>query len=262
MSEPIEPSRREASDIPIEPSRIEPSRREASDILQASDIPIEPPRIEPPRREASDILQASGIPYASGILQGNVLIVGVGGQGTILASDILAAAALDAGLDAKKSEIHGMSQRGGSVFSHVRFSEKVSSPVIPEGEADILVALEEMEAARWLGMLRPDAKILISGARILPAGAAEYPEGITAAIRGLGYACAHIPEGTIHEKAGGAKYGNLLILGLLSCIIRFPAQAWYAAIERLVPSGTFAANRDAFDAGARLYAALWPVTTK
>jgi len=181
---------------------------------------------------------------------GNVLIVGVGGQGTNLASDILAAAAIEAGLDAKKSEIHGMSQRGGSVFSHVRFSEKVYSPVIPEGEVDILVSLEEMETARWLNLLKTDAKLIISGTRILPAGVTEYPEGIVPAIKQAGYSCSFIPAETLAKSAGGIQYENVFILGLLSRMLNFPVSAWYAAIEKSVPAGTFAANRAAFDAGA------------
>ncbi|MDR2733635.1 MAG: indolepyruvate oxidoreductase subunit beta [Spirochaetota bacterium] len=182
-------------------------------------------------------------------MNANVLIVGVGGQGTILASDILAAAALEAGLDARKSEIHGMSQRGGSVSSHVRFSPRVFSPVIPDGEADILVALEEMEAARWLGMLKPGARLIISGTRILPVGAAEYPEGIVPALIKNGYTCTYISPEVLHARAGGMKYENVCILGLLSRLLDFPDSAWYAAIERLVPTGSFEANRAAFDAG-------------
>jgi indolepyruvate ferredoxin oxidoreductase beta subunit len=183
----------------------------------------------------------------------NVLIVSVGGQGTILASDIVTAAALEAGLDAKKSEIHGMSQRGGSVSSHVRFAQVVFSPVIPNGEVDILVALEEMEAARWLSMLKPGARLIISGTRILPAGAAEYPEGIVPALKEKGRDIIFIPADTLKERAGGQKYENVCILGLLSRFLDFPNLAWYAAIERLVPAGTFDANRAAFDAGAGLY---------
>ena len=106
---------------------------------------------------------------------GNILIVGVGGQGTILASDILCAAAMNAGLDAKKSEIHGMSQRGGSVFSHVRYAPRVYSPVIPRGQVDIIVALEEMEAARWIDWLVPGGRLVVSGTRILPANVQTYP---------------------------------------------------------------------------------------
>ena len=181
----------------------------------------------------------------------NVLIVGVGGQGTILASDILAAAALDAGLDAKKSEIHGMSQRGGSVFSHVRFSKKVFSPVIPDGEVDILVSLEEMETARWLHLLKPEAKLIIAGTRILPSGVTEYPEGIVPAIKEAGYACTYVSADALLRRAGGIQYSNVCILGILSRVLFFPDSVWYGAIERFVPPGTFDANRAAFDAGAR-----------
>jgi len=100
----------------------------------------------------------------------NVLFVGVGGQGIVLASDIMAHAAVLAGFDAKKSEIHGMSQRGGSVFSHVRFGEKVYSPMITEGSADILVSLEEMETLRWLDFANPRTQLIVVKTRILPVG--------------------------------------------------------------------------------------------
>jgi len=108
----------------------------------------------------------------------NVLMVGVGGQGVVLASDILSLAAMNAGYDVKKSEIHGMSQRGGSIFSFVRFGEAVSSPLIAEGQADLLVSMEEMETLRWLEYLNADTKLMVSKAHILPANATEYPAGI------------------------------------------------------------------------------------
>ena len=180
---------------------------------------------------------------------GNILIVGVGGQGTILASDILCAAAMEAGLDAKKSEIHGMSQRGGSVFSHVRFAPKVYSPVIPKGRVDILVGLEEMEAARWLDWLDTAGRLVVAGTRILPANVEKYPEGIADQLVALHPGCVYIPEAQLLAAAGNVKYVNVCLLGAASRGIDFPEAAWYSAIERLVPSGTFEANRAAFDAG-------------
>ncbi|HAS53817.1 MAG TPA: indolepyruvate oxidoreductase subunit beta, partial [Nitrospiraceae bacterium] len=106
----------------------------------------------------------------------NVLLVGVGGQGIVLASDVLSLAALYAGHDVKTSEIHGMSQRGGSVFSHIRFGDKVCSPVIPEGRVDILVSLEEMETLRWLSYVNSDTRILFTKTRIHPPNGAGDPE--------------------------------------------------------------------------------------
>ena len=182
----------------------------------------------------------------------NILIVGVGGQGTILASDILCAAAMEAGLDAKKSEIHGMSQRGGSVFSHVRFAPKVHSPVIPMGKVDVLVALEEMEAARWVDWLAPTGRMVVSGTRILPANVTAYPEGIVDALKQRVSACLHIPADRLLEAAGSEKYVNVFLLGAASKGIDFPESAWYAAIERLVPPGTADANKAAFIAGRNL----------
>ena len=113
----------------------------------------------------------------------NLLIVGVGGQGTILASNIVTQAAMNAGLDAKKSEIHGMSQRGGAVFSHVRFGKKVYSPVIAKGNVDVLISLEEMETLRWTEFLNKDSQLIVLNNRILPANTAEYPQGLTDKIK-------------------------------------------------------------------------------
>lgn len=184
---------------------------------------------------------------------GNILIVGVGGQGTILASDILCAAAMEAGLDAKKSEIHGMSQRGGSVFSHVRFAPKVHSPVIPHGEVDILMALEEMEAARWIDWLVPGGSLIVSGTRILPANVETYPEGIAEELKKRVSSCSYIPAERLLEAAGNEKYVNVFILGAASKEIDFPESAWYSAIERLVPQGTYEPNRAAFIAGRNFF---------
>ena len=113
----------------------------------------------------------------------NVFIAGVGGQGILLASEILSEMALARGLDVKKSEVHGMAQRGGSVVSHVRFGEKVYSPVIAEGEADVLVSFEKMEAVRWVHYVSPAGTVVVNDQRVVPSGMEQYPEGISDELR-------------------------------------------------------------------------------
>lgn len=180
----------------------------------------------------------------------NILIVGVGGQGTILASNIITYAAMNAGLDAKKSEIHGMSQRGGSVFSHVRFGEKVSSPVIPKGKVDVLVSLEEMETARWTEYLNKDSKVIILKNRILPANVTEYPEGIIAELAAEFVNTIVIDPKEYTEKLGSEKFLNVFQLGALSnYVASISNDNWKNAIEELVPQGTFEKNHEAFIAG-------------
>ena len=120
----------------------------------------------------------------------NIMIVGVGGQGTLLASKILGKAAMDSGLDVKVSEVHGMSQRGGSVVTYVRFGDEVYSPVIGKGDADVILSFEILEAARWLPHLKPGGTIVTSTQEINPMpviiGAAEYPEGLADDMKALG----------------------------------------------------------------------------
>lgn len=179
----------------------------------------------------------------------NILIVGVGGQGTILASNIISLAALKAGLDIKKSEIHGMSQRGGSVFSHVRYGTTVHSPVIPEGKADIIVSLEEMEVLRWTDFLHKETEVIWLKHRILPAEVKEYPEGIDNELKANFNRIHQINPEEIIEQLGNKKYLNVFILGELSKFTEFPEDIWKAAIEELVPEGTMDDNWKAFNLG-------------
>ena len=183
----------------------------------------------------------------------NILLVGVGGQGIILASDILAQAALNAGNDAKKSEIHGMSQRGGSVFSHIRFGPRVYSPVIPEGTADVLVALEEMEALRWLQYCGTQTKLILCQTRLNPANVTEYPAGIEDELKHLFSSVTKIDPSALAAKCGGQKFINTAILGVVSNTIYFPENAWKVTIEKLTPAGTAGQNWQAFLAGRSNY---------
>ncbi len=164
----------------------------------------------------------------------NVLMVGVGGQGVVLASDILAEAALRAGLDVKKSEIHGMSQRGGAVFSHVRFGERVHSPMIPQGEADVLYALERMELLRWAEWARPGAVACYLAQSTLPAGVSSYPPGIDEEIDRLFGSVVRIDPRAIRDRVSPK------------------VEAFLDAIDRLSPDGTAGVNREGFRIGRDL----------
>jgi len=182
----------------------------------------------------------------------NILMVGVGGQGIILASDIISLAAMKAGYDAKKNEIHGMSQRGGSVFSHIRYGKKIYSPTIPEGQTDILVSLEEMETLRWLKYIGKQTRIVYFKNKILPANVQEYPQGIEQAIT---KACKHVsvikPE-EIKEKISSQKYLNTVLCGFLSNFLDLSNKHWTAAIKEKVPKDTYELNIQAFQLGKKL----------
>ncbi len=179
-------------------------------------------------------------------------MVGVGGQGTVLSSDMLALAALYDGHDVKKSEIHGMSQRGGAVFSHVRFGDKVFSPVIPEGEADVLLSLEEMETLRWLDYLKPEGHIVCLREIIVPANAKPYPANIEQFLREH-YPQVHFADPkTLKAALGNVKVMNVALLGLLSKLLDISSGAWEKAISELAPAGTQELNQKAFTLGQQL----------
>ena len=148
----------------------------------------------------------------------SILLVGVGGQGTILASKLLSNGLMQAGYDVKMSEIHGMSQRGGSVSSHIRYGEKVWSPVIEKGSADLLVAFEEMEALRWLDYLRTGGKVVVNGYRIPPVpvttGKTDYPEGILEELRRSADTMV-VDAAAEAEKLGNPKVMNVILLGTI-----------------------------------------------
>lgn len=185
----------------------------------------------------------------------NVLMVGVGGQGTVLSSNILSLAAMYDGHDVKKSEIHGMSQRGGSVFSHVRFGTKVHSAVIPAGEAEVLMSLEEMETLRWLEYLSPTGRILCLKENILPTTITEYPQG------GAEFISANYPGSYVIDPAElkvtlqNVRVFNVAMLGLLSRLIGISTASWERAITELSPDGTAELNLKAFNTGRELFKA-------
>ena len=186
----------------------------------------------------------------------NVMIVGVGGQGSLLASKLLGHLLLHQGLDVKVSEVHGMSQRGGNVVTYVRFGEKVYSPVINQGEADIIVSFETLEAARWVDCLKPEGKIIVSTQRIDPmpviTGQAQYPGELIAKMEGRGFSVEAIDGLRLAEEAGSAKSVNLVLMGALSKHFDFPESAWQEAIDACVPKKVLDLNRKAFALGRSL----------
>ena len=179
----------------------------------------------------------------------DVFICGVGGQGILLASEILADMALAKGLDAKKSEVHGMAQRGGSVVSHVRFGEAVHSPVIAEGEADILASFEKMEALRWIQFVKPGGKVIVNSQEIVPSGTDTYPPDINRKISERVPDAMFVDALTLAKEAGHLRAVNIVMLGAFSTFLEFTEDEWKAAIEARVPKKTIETNLKAFELG-------------
>ena len=183
----------------------------------------------------------------------NVMIVGVGGQGSLLASKLLGRMLLQKGFDIKVSEVHGMSQRGGSVVTYVRFGEKVYSPVIDKGEADFIVSFELLEAARWTEYLKPGGKIVVNTQQINPmpviTGAAEYPEGLAQPMTAAGLDVDAFNALALAEQAGSAKAVNIVLMGHLSRYFNFTEEEWMDAIEKSVPAKFLELNKTAFRLG-------------
>lgn len=183
----------------------------------------------------------------------NIMIAGVGGQGTLLASKLLGSLLIGQGYDVKVSEVHGMAQRGGSVVTYVRYGERVASPIIDRGEADILVAFELLEAARWAEYLRPEGVLIANTQQILPmpviTGAAVYPEDLAERLReGCGRAVL-VDALAPAEEAGSAKAVNVVLMGILSTVLGMPEAAWMAALERQLKPALVEMNKKAFYIG-------------
>ena len=186
----------------------------------------------------------------------NFLVAGVGGQGALLASNVLAEVGVQAGYDVKKAEIHGMSQRGGSVNSHVRWGEKLYSPLIGQGEVDYLVVLERLEALRYLDMLRPGGTVLIGEMRIPPltvsSGDDVYPDDdvIRQQVGQKSDCLILVPSLALAERAGTARAHNVVVLGALSSLLdEVPVEVWQQVIARRVPQRYVDVNMAAFEAG-------------
>ena len=180
----------------------------------------------------------------------NIMIVGVGGQGSLLASKVLGRVLLSQGYDVKVSEVHGMSQRGGSVVTYVRYGEKVYSPLIDQGEADLIVSFEQLEAARWLPYLRADGQIVTNTQQIDPmpviTGAAKYPEDLVEKMKATGAKVDAMDCLKLAEEAGSAKAVNLVLMGRLSHYFDLPEEAWMKSLEANVPAKFLEMNKKAF----------------
>ena len=188
----------------------------------------------------------------------NFLVTGVGGQGALLASNVLAEVGARAGYDVKKAEIHGMAQRGGSVFSHIRWGERVDSPVIGKGEVDYLIALEKLETLRYLDMLRPDGTALVGEFKIPPlsvsSGSDHYPtdDEIGAALGQLTDRYHFVPTLTLAKEVGNSRAHNVVMLGAISALIDdLSPEVWLGVVEERVPKKHVELNRRAFEMGRR-----------
>ena len=183
----------------------------------------------------------------------NIMIVGVGGQGSLLASKLLGRLLLTKGYDIKVSEVHGMSQRGGSVVTYVRFGEKVYSPVIDKGEADYIVSFELLEAARWSEYLREGGKVITNTQQINPmpviTSAAQYPDELAKKMLEKGITVDQLDALTLAEEAGSAKAVNIVLMGHLSRSFDFTLEEWMDAIEKSVPAKFLELNKKAFMLG-------------
>lgn len=183
----------------------------------------------------------------------SIMIVGVGGQGTLLASRLLGRALLAENYDVKISEVHGMSQRGGSVVTYVKYGDAVSSPIINEGEADIILSFEQLEAARWLPFLKKDGKIITNTQCMDPMpvinGLAKYPENIIEALENTGADVVAVDALALAVEAGSSKAVNVALIGLMAAATDIPVDTWKQVIKETVPAKFIDMNLKAFDLG-------------
>ena len=182
----------------------------------------------------------------------NIMIVGVGGQGTLLASRILGNLLIKKGYDVKVSEVHGMSQRGGSVVTYVKYGERVHAPIIDKGEADIILAFEKLEALRALPYLKKGGKIIVNDREIAPmpviTGAAEYPQGIIETLK-QNADITPLDALSLAIKAGSEKAVNVVLIGVLAATMDIPYEEWVEVLKQTVPQKFLDINLAAFDLG-------------
>lgn len=180
----------------------------------------------------------------------DIMIVGVGGQGSLLASKLLGSLLLSEGYDVKVSEVHGMSQRGGSVATYVRFGEKVYSPITDLGQADMIVSFELLEAARYTEYLKKDGTVVVNTQQINPitviTGAAQYPDDLLGKMKNAGITVDAVDALALANEAGSSKVVNIVLMGVVSKYFDIPEEAWLAAIERCVPAKFVELNKKAF----------------
>lgn len=183
----------------------------------------------------------------------SIMIVGVGGQGSLLASRILGNVLLAQDYDVKVSEVHGMSQRGGSVVTYVKYGDEVCSPVIEKGEADVIISFEQLEAARWLPYLKKGGHLVVSEQMMDPmpviTGAAKYPENILKKLADLGADVTSVDALGLAEQAGSAKASNVVLMGVVSTKMDLPEEEWLKALEACVPPKFLELNQKAFSLG-------------
>lgn len=183
----------------------------------------------------------------------SIMIVGVGGQGTLLASRVIGHAIIQQGYDVKVSEVHGMSQRGGSVVTYVKYGEKVYSPIVDKGEADIILSFEQLEAARWLSYLKKGGKIITNDQKIDPmpviTGASKYPENLIQQIKEKGVDILAGDALSLAKEAGSDKAVNMVLIGVLSNFMDFSDEIWQKAMEECVPAKFLEINKKAFELG-------------
>ena len=186
----------------------------------------------------------------------SIMIVGVGGQGSLLASRLIGNVLLQQGYDVKVSEVHGMSQRGGSVVTYVKYGDEVNSPVVTKGEADIIISFEQLEAARWLPYLKKGGHLITSTQKIDPmpviTGAAVYPEDIIEKIKAQGVDVIAVDALTLAEQAGNAKASNVVLMGVVSTKMPFDVKVWEQAVEQCVPAKFLELNKKAFVLGREI----------
>lgn len=185
----------------------------------------------------------------------NIMIVGVGGQGTLLTSRILGGLAIAGGYDVKLSEVHGMAQRGGSVVTFVRYGDKVAEPIVEEGQADVIIAFERLEALRYVHYLKKDGALIANDWRIDPMpvviGAAKYPEGILEELA-KEYLVYTVDATEEAKKLGNSRVFNMIVLGIAAQHMDFSKELWYEVIEKTVPPKTIEINKKAFEVGYQL----------
>ncbi|MFY9198877.1 MAG: indolepyruvate oxidoreductase subunit beta [Acutalibacteraceae bacterium] len=183
----------------------------------------------------------------------SIMIVGVGGQGTLLASRILGQALLNQGFDIKVSEVHGMSQRGGSVVTYVKYGEKVYSPVVRDCEADLIIAFEQLESVRWINHLKKDGKVIINTQEIDPMpvviGTMEYPQDLVNSIKQKNISTTALDALSLAIEAGSPKAVNVVLIGVLANIMDFDKSVWIDAVKETVPQKFLDMNLKAFDLG-------------
>ncbi len=183
----------------------------------------------------------------------NIMIVGVGGQGTLLASKLLGRLLLTKGFDVKVSEVHGMSQRGGSVVTYVRWGDRVCSPIIDKGQADCILSFELLEAARYTEYLKPGGRIIVNSQQVNPmpviAEAAVYAENQEEKLDALGIKVDALDALSLAEEAGSSKAVNLVLMGRLAKHFDFTKEEWMEAIEHSVPPKILELNKKSFEPG-------------